>query len=164
MVACQGRALRMLSEQWPVVDGDEAIGPIRAMNETSRVVAENQIRRITDGPLKVADLPPEAAMAVTLFGIYRLAEFPCDEALNISRSLNIAMKNKTGGYIPGGDRFIGYGTQGSSAARAAGSDAEDRGFHAPLLRKGSKMRLARPEERHGERMALPRTEWDLYAA
>ena len=46
MVACQGRALRMLSEQWPVVDGDEAIGPIRAMNETSRVVAENQIRRL----------------------------------------------------------------------------------------------------------------------
>jgi len=160
MVASYGRALRVLSEQWPVIDGDEAVGPIRAMNEASRVVSENQIRRITGGRLKVADLSPEAAMAVTLFGIYRLAEFPYDEALNISHSLNIALENKSGGYVPG-DRFIGYGTQGASAGRAAGSDAEDHGFYAPLVRKGSKMRLARPEERHGKRMELPRTEWDL---
>ncbi len=39
MVASYGRALRVLSERWPVLDGDEEVGPIRAMNEASRVVA-----------------------------------------------------------------------------------------------------------------------------
>jgi len=160
MVASYGRALRELSEQWPVIDGDEEVGPIRAMNEASRVVSENQIRRITGGRLNVADLAPEAAMAVTLFGIFRLAEFPYDEALNISRSLNIALENKSGGYVPN-DRFIGYATQETSAGRAKKSEAEDHGFHAPLVRKGSKLRLARPEERHAKRIELPQTEWDL---
>jgi putative DNA methylase len=47
MVACYGRALHVLSEQWPVMDGDEPVSPLRAMNEASRVVAENQITRIT---------------------------------------------------------------------------------------------------------------------
>jgi putative DNA methylase len=34
------------------------------------------------------------------------------------------------------------------------------GFHAPLVRKGSKLRLARPGERAGKRMENPLTEWD----
>ena len=29
------------------------------------------------------------------------------------------------------------------------------------MRKGSKLRLARPEERHARRMELPQTEWDM---
>ncbi len=29
------------------------------------------------------------------------------------------------------------------------------------MRKGSKLRLARPEERHEKRMEYPQTEWDL---
>ena len=49
MVSCYGLALRVLSENWPVLDGDEEVTPIRAMNEASRVVAENQIREITQG-------------------------------------------------------------------------------------------------------------------
>ncbi len=161
MVAAYGRALRVLSEQWPVIDGDQEVGPVRAMNEASRVVAENQIRRITGGRLTVADLLPEAAMAVTLFGIYRLAEFPYDEALNISKSLSTALENKTGGYEAKG-RFIGYAAQAGSR-RSRGMKAEEIGFHAPLVRKGAKLRLARPEERHEARLNHPQTEWDVLA-
>jgi hypothetical protein len=160
MVASYGRALRVLSEQWPVIDGDEEVGPIRAMNEASRVVSENQIQKMTNGRLKVADLSPEAAMALTLFGIYRLADIAYDEVLNLSRSLNIAVENKTGGYVPDG-RFIGYNTQTAASARTAKASEEETGFHAPLVRKGSKLRLSRPEERHPRRLEIPRTEWDV---
>jgi|WetSurMetagenome_2_1015567.scaffolds.fasta_scaffold1568622_2 hypothetical protein len=45
-------------------------------------------------------------------------------------------------------RFIGINTEA----------AEDTGFHAPLLRKGSKLRLARPEERNEKRLENPQTE------
>ena len=64
MVAAYGRALRVLSQQWPATDGDEPVSPIRAMNEASRVVAEHQIARITHGRLAVEDLDPETAMAL----------------------------------------------------------------------------------------------------
>ena len=67
---------------------------------------------------------------------------------------------KTGGYVPDG-RFIGYNTQSGASARAARSKEEDSGFQAPLVRKGSKLRIARPEERHPRRMEFPQTEWDL---
>lgn len=161
MVASYGRALRVLSQNWPVIDGDEPVGPIRAMNEASRVVAENQISRITKGRIKVADLSPEAAMALTLFGIFGLAEFSFDEALNLSKSLNIRLEPKTGGYAAEG-RLIGINTQASGAGRrAAAADAEDKGFHAPLVRKGSSLRLARPGERNPRRLEQPQTEWDL---
>jgi putative DNA methylase len=98
MVAAYGRALRVLSQQWPVMDGDEAVGPIRAMNEASRVVAEHQIARITRGRLAVDDLDPETAMALTLYGIWGLSAFAYDEALNLSRSLNIALSARPAGY------------------------------------------------------------------
>ncbi len=160
MVASYGRALRVLSEQWPVIDGDEEVGPVRAMNEASRVVSENQIKRITNGRLKVEDLSPEAAMALTLFSIYRFAEFPYDDALNISKSLNIALESKSGGYDSNG-RFIGYNTQSGPSGKAKKASAEDTGFHAPLVRKGSRLRLARPEERHHKRNEFPQSEWDL---
>jgi len=161
MVASYGRALRVLSQNWPVLDGDEPVGPLRAMNEASRVVAENQIRRITAGRIKVADLSPEAAMALTLYGIFGLAEFAYDDALNLSKSLNIGLEGKTGGYNADG-RFIGINTQaGGAGRRAARTTAEDSGFHAPLIRKGSKLRLARPGERHKRRLEHPQTEWDI---
>jgi|LGVE01.1.fsa_nt_gb adenine-specific DNA methylase len=160
MVASYGRALRVLSEQWPVLDGDEPVGPVRAMNEASRVVAENQIRRITNGRLKVQDLSPEAAMALTLYGIYGLGEVPYDDALNLSRSLNIPLEGKTGGYEAEG-RFIGINTQASSGRRVRTATAEETGFHAPLIRKGSKLRLARPDERNARRLDHPQTEWDI---
>lgn len=106
MVACYGRALHVLSEQWPVLDGNEPVGPLRAMNEASRVVAEHQIRRITKGRLSVDDLDPETAMALTLYGIYGLTAIPFDEALNLSRSLNIALTARPRGYAVEG-RMIG---------------------------------------------------------
>ena len=160
MVAGYGRALRVLSEQWPVLDGDEEVGPVRAMNEASRVVAENQIRRITGGRLRMEELSPEAAMALTLYGIYGLNEFPYDEALNLSRSLNIALESKPGGYRAEG-RFIGMNTAARSGRRTQQSRAEETGFYAPLIRKGSKLRLARPDERSKPRLENPQTEWDL---
>ena len=160
MVASYGRALRVLSEQWPVLDGDEPVGPVRAMNEASRVVAENQIYRITGGQLNVEDLSPEASMALTLYGIYGLKEFRYDEALNLSRSLNIRLETKTGGYTSDG-RFIGINTQSNTGRRARQAKAEDAGFHAPLIKKGSKLRLARPDERNQKRIENPQTEWDI---
>jgi adenine-specific DNA methylase len=160
MVAGYGRALRVLSEQWPVIDGDEPVGPVRAMTEASRVVAEHQIQRITKGALQVTDLSPEAAMALTLFGIYGLMDFPFGEALNLSHSLNIELSTRTGGYTANG-RFIGINTAVAGNRRADRAKAEDTGFHAPLLKKGSKLRLATPEERREARLIHPQTEWDI---
>ena len=159
MVASYGRALRVLSESWPVLDGDEEVGPVRAMNEASRVVAEYQIRRITGGRLKVADLMPEAAMALTLFGIYGLGSFPFDEALNLSKSLNIALETKSGGYEVKG-RSIGINNEANGGRRQA-ARADETGFFAPLCKKGSKLRLARPDERDPRRLEHPQTEWDV---
>lgn len=161
MVACYGRALHVLSEQWPVMDGDEEVGPIRAMNEASRVVAENQIKRITSGRLTVADLDPETAMALTAYGIWGLNSFPYDEALNLSRSLNIALSAKSGGYRIEGN-MIGINQEaGGSRGRSRASSAGDNDYHAPLLRSGSKLRLALPEERNTKRLESPLTDWDV---
>ncbi len=79
MVASYGRALQVLSEAWPVVDGNEPVGPIRAMNEAARVVAAQEIGRITNGRLSVDDLDPETSMALTLFGIFGLGSMAFDE-------------------------------------------------------------------------------------
>jgi putative DNA methylase len=161
MVACYGRALHVLSEQWPVMDGDEPVGPLRAMNEASRVVAENQIARITYGRLSVDDLDPETAMALTLYGIRGLYEFAYDEALNLSRSLNIALASRPAGYHIEG-RMIGINQEASGQrGRSRGAEAEDTGYNAPLVRKGSKLRLARPEERNPRRLERPQTDWDI---
>ncbi len=152
MVASYGRALRVLSRNWPVMDGDEEVSPIRAMNEASRVVAEHQIARITDGRLQVADLNPEAAMALTLYGIYGLVELPYDDALNLSRSLRIGLQNQPAGYRVQG-RMVGVNQESRGEGEA--------GYHAPVVRSGSKLRLALPCERHPARLKNPQTEWDL---
>ena len=115
MVASYGQALRVLSEQWPVLDGDEPVSPMRAMNEASRVVAERQIVRLTQERLQVNDLQPEAAMALTLYGIYGLHEVPYDEALNLSRSLNIRLDSRPAGYTVEG-RIIGINQDAGVAA------------------------------------------------
>ena len=99
-------------------------------------------------------------MCLTLYGIYGLGEFSYDEALNLSRSLNIALEGKTGGYNADG-RFIGINTAAGSGRRSRKAKAEETGFHAPLIRKGSKLRLARPGERNKRRLEHPQTEWDL---
>lgn len=159
MVASYGRALRVLSEHWPVLDGDEPVSPIRAMNEASAVVAQHQVARLTQGRLQVDDLNPEAAMALTLFGIFGLAEFPYDEALNLSRSLNISLEGRAAGYTVNG-RMIGINDE-SRGGRTGRSSDEDSGYHAPLVRRGSKLRLALPEERNKRRLDNPQTEWDI---
>jgi putative DNA methylase len=144
-----------------VMDGDEAVGPIRAMSEASRVVAEHQITRITRGRLAVDDLDPETAMALTLYGIWGVNAFAYDEALNLSRSLNIALSARPGGYRVEG-RIIGINQEaGGQRRRSGGAAAEEEGFHAPLVRKGSKLRLALPEERHPRRLDQPQTDWDI---
>ncbi len=159
MVASYGRALRVLSEHWPVLDGDELVSPIRAMNEASAVVAQYQISRLTQGRLQVDDLNPEAAMALTLFGIYGLADFSYDEALNLSRSLNISLEGKAAGYVVSG-RMIGINNE-SQGGRTRQSRPEETGYHAPLVRRGSKLRLTLPEERNKRRLENPQTEWDV---
>jgi hypothetical protein len=158
MVASYGRALRVLSEQWPVLDGDEEVSPVRALNEASRVVAQHQIQKLTEGRLKVEDLIPEAAMAITLYGIAGLQPIRFDEVLNVARSLGIAIVSTPAGYEATG-RSIGYGTEASG--RRAGSADDIVGYHAPLVRKGSDLRLAKPEERNERRLATPQHEWDI---
>ena len=160
MVACYGRALHVLSEHWPVLDGDEPVSPIRAMNEASAVVAQHQIARLTRGRLRVEDLNPEAAMALTLYGIFGLADFPYDEALNLSRSLNIGLEGRAAGYTVSG-RMIGINDESRGRRGGRGGGAGDTGYHAPLLRRGSKLRLALPEERNKKRLENPQTEWDV---
>lgn len=155
MVASYGRALRVLSENWPVLDGDEPVSPVRAMNEASSVVAQNQVSRITQGQLSVDDLQSEAAMALTLFGVFGTASFAYDEALNLSKSLNIRLESKSGGY-EAADAMIGINTEERANARSG-----DKGYFAPLVRNGSKLRLALPEERNPKRLEKPQTDWDL---
>ena len=158
MVASYGRALKVLSEQWPVLDGDEMVSPIRALNEASRVVAQHQIHKLTEGRLKVEDLTPEAAMAVTLYGIAGLQPIRFDEVLNVARSLGMAIESTTAGYDASG-RTIGYATE--ATGRRAGRGDDIVGYHAPLVRKGSNLRLAKPEERNERRLASPQHEWDV---
>jgi adenine-specific DNA methylase len=160
MVACYGRALQVLSEHWPVMDGDEPVSPLRAMNEASSVVAASQIARITKGRIAVAELDGETRMALTMFGIFGLGEFAWDEALNLSRSLGVELHGAAGGYEVD-RRSIGVNTAAEGRARRArGSDAEAHGYPAPLVRRGSKLRLALPEERDRRRLHAPQADWD----
>jgi len=158
MVASYGRALHVLSENWPVLDGDEPVSPIRAMNEASAVVAQYQVTRLTDGRVQVEDLHPETAIVLTLYGVFGLAYFPFDEALSLSRSLNISLEMRSAGYTPRG-RMIGINSETrSSNGRGRASEV---GYQAPLVRDASKLRLVLPEERHIHRIENPLTEWDI---
>lgn len=159
MIACYGRALQVLSENWPVMDGDEEVNPIRAMNEASRVVAEHQIRDITEGRITVDDLDTETAMALTVYGIWGHNDVAYSEALNLSKSLNFRLESRIAGY-GGEDRLVAYNTEESGAKRK-GASVETIGYAAPLLKKGSKLRLAKPEERDKRRIAKPQSDWDV---
>lgn len=159
MVACYGRALQVLSENWPVMDGDDAVSPLRAMNEASRVVSENQIKEITSGRIRVGDLDAETAMALTIYGIWGHQEIAYSEVLNLSKSLNISLESRAAGYGLEG-RMIAYNSEATGRARP-GQAAEDTGFAAPLVKKGSKLRLAKPEERGRKRMLKPQSDWDV---
>jgi putative DNA methylase len=160
MVASYGKALQVLSSHWPVQDGDEVVSPMRAMNEASRVVAQSRVSRITRGKVQVGDLDSETAMALTIFGIWECAEVAYNDILLLSKSLGIALVNKTStsgttGY-KAADREIGVNTQTAGTGRGSKADL----VHAPLVRKGGKLRLALPEERQPARLANPQTDWD----
>lgn len=157
MVASYGSALRVLSENWPVMDGDELVTPIRAMKEAGTVVARYQMTKLTDGRLSVEDVAPEAGVALTMFGIYGMAWFPFDDALSLSKSLNIRLENKAAGYRDEG-RMIGINDE----KRGKNKDLDEEiGYFAPVIKKGSKLRLVFPEERISRRLQEPQNEWDV---
>lgn len=157
MVASYGSALKVLSENWPVMDGDELVSPLKAMREASTVVAQYQMTKLTEGRLGVEDVTPEAGIVLTLFGIYGMSPLPYDDARNISNSLNIELVKKAGGYTAEG-RMIGINDDISGRRR---QDVDFEGYHAPVVSKGNKLRLVLPEERHAKRLQNPQTEWDI---
>ena len=160
MIACYGRALQVLSKHWPVMDGDDEVSPIHAMNEASRVVAGHQISEITDGRISVDDLDSETAIALTLYGIWGHNEVAFSEVLNLSRSLNTSLETRTGGYHIDG-RMVGVNTEIRGRRSVAGQAAEEKGYAAPLVKKGSTLRLAKPEERSIKRLSNPQSDWDV---
>jgi len=157
MVASYGSALKVLSENWPVMDGDEQVTPIKAMREASTVVAQYQLTRLTEGQLSVNDVNPEAGIALTLFGIYGMNYLPYDDALSLSRSLNITLANKTAGYVVESDML---GINDERTGRNTQDDSFE-GYFAPVVRKTNKLRLVMPEERAKKRLEQPQTEWDI---
>lgn len=157
MVASYGSALKVLSENWPVMDGDDLVSPLQAMGEASTVVAQYQMTKLTEGRLSIDDVAPEAGIALTVFGIYGMGYFPYDDALSLSRSLNISLANKAAGYVSDG-RMIGINDEISGRQR---QDDDFEGYFAPVLRKGSKLRLVKPEERIKKRLENPQSEWDI---
>ena len=148
MIAGFGRALQVLSERWPVYDGDDVVSPVKAMTAASAVVAAHQITRITAGRLAVEDLDTETGIALTILGAFGTAEFAFDDARNLANALNVAIEGKNGNYTVL-DRQVGLATQQAGATYAA-----------PLVKSGSKVRLATPEERHSARLEKPQTAWD----
>lgn len=158
MVAAYGRALWVLSEHWPVLDGDEFVSPSRAMLEASAVVAQHQFGHLTGGRLKEEDLIPEAAAALTFYGIFNMGHFSYDQALNLSRALNLQLKSRQAGYRVEG---LTVGISDAYRIRRGRPVAEEPLYHAPLIRSGSRLRLVLPEERHQQRLENPQTEWDM---
>lgn len=158
MVASYGSALRVLSENWPVMDGDELVSPIKAMQEASTVVAQYQMTKLTWGRLSVDDVAPEAAVALTLFGINGTGYFAFDDALSLSKSLNIRLETKAAGYKDEG-RMIGINDE--KRAKKGSTEDVETGYYAPLVKKGSKLRLVLPEERIKRRIDNPQNEWDI---
>ena len=157
MVASYGSALKVLSENWPVMDGDELVSPIRAMREASTVVAQYQMTKLSGGRLSVDDVSAEAAIALTLYGINGTGYFAFDDALSLSKSLNIRLEHKAAGYRDEG-RMIGINDERTGRTR---SGEEEEGYYAPVVKKGSKLRLVLPEERNPKRLAAPQSEWDI---
>lgn len=164
MVASYGRALRVLSERWPVIEGDGYVSPTRAMNEAAAVVAQHRIMNLTKGRLQVDDLDAETAFSLVVLSVFSVSEFPYDQALNLSRSLNVRLVERAGNYnvesrVVGMNRFV----RQSRRARIAARDAiESTGYQAPLVISGSKVRLIMPRERDRERLLdRPQTQWDM---
>ncbi|MDZ7810500.1 MAG: hypothetical protein U5L11_10710 [Arhodomonas sp.] len=147
MVAAWGRALRVYSAHWPVIDGDERVSPTRAMQEAARVVAEEEVNRLSEGRVTVEELDAETRLAVIALGINGLGEFAFDDALQMSKSLNLALALRSGNYRVD-DHTVAYANAGDAEAAAV------------FAKKGSRLRLLRPEERLPARLEHPQTLWD----
>ncbi len=148
MIASWGRALRVYSAHWPVQDGDDEVPPTRAMQEAARVVAEEEVSRLSGGLVTVDDLDAESRLAVIALGINGLGDFAFDDALQMSRSLNFRLQNRNGNYRVSDD-MVAYANVGEDE-RAA-----------PLAIRGNKLRLLKPEERAAARLENPQTLWDV---
>ena len=150
MVASYGCALKVLSENWPVRDGEEMVSPTKAMREASTVVAQYQMERLTGGQISATDLDAEAGMVMTMLGIYSTGKLPFDDALTLSRSLNVRLENVG---------VHGYRVDGHMLG--IGDEKKDESSYAPVVRKGSNLRILLPEERNPKRLEMPQTEWDI---
>ena len=148
MIASWGRALRVYSAHWPVQDGDEEVPPTRAMCEAARVVAEEEVSRLSGGLVTVDDLDAESRLTVIALGINGLGEFAFDDALQMSRLLSFSLQQRNGNYRVSDDQ-VAYASAGDSE-RAA-----------PLAIRGNRLRLLRPEERAEQRLEHPQTLWDV---
>ncbi|WP_372609469.1 DUF1156 domain-containing protein [Halomonas sp.] len=148
MIASWGRALRVYSAHWPVQDGNDDVPPTRAMQEAARVVAEEEVSRLSGGLVTVDDLDAESRLAVIALGINGLGDFAFDDALQMSRSLNFRLQLKNGNYKTNDD-MVAYANVGESE-RAA-----------PLAIRGNKLRLLKPDERAAARLENPQTLWDV---
>ncbi|WP_136067362.1 DUF1156 domain-containing protein [Modicisalibacter radicis] len=148
MIASWGRALRVYSAHWPVQDGDDEVPPTRAMQEAARVVAEEEVSRLSGGLVTVDDLDAESRLAVIALGINGLGDFAFDDALQMSRSLNFRLQLKNGNY-KANDDMVAYANVGEDECAA------------PLAIKGNKLRLLMPEERASARLENPQTLWDV---
>lgn len=147
MVASWGRALRVYSAHWPVIDGEEEVTPTRAMQEAARVVAEEEVGRLSGGSVTVSDLDAESRLAVIALGINGLGEFAFDDGLQVTRSLNLALQMRNGNYRVDSETVV-YANE------------VDGQLAAPLAKKGSRLRLLKPEERLAQRLDNPQTLWD----
>ena len=139
------------------MNGDELVSPIDAMREASTVVAQYQMTKLTEGKLSFEDVAPEAGVALTLFGIYGNGWFPYDDALSLSRSLNIELVNKSAGYLAEG-RMIGIN---AAHTTRRGQIDDFAGYYAPVIKKGGKLKLVLPEERIAKRLESPQNQWDM---
>ncbi len=142
------------------MDGDDLVSPAKAMEEASLVVNQYQISRLTDGRIRIEDLDPESAMALTAYGVFGLTWFDYDEALNMSRSLGASLLQTPHNYELGNLRIVGVAAEKKGRALKVGIE-EELGYYAPFVRKGAKLRLARPEERNRNRLRKPLTMWDI---
>jgi len=95
-------------------------------------------------PRILAELGEEKGRAVATY----LHEFAFDDALQMSRSLNVHLQQRSGNYRVSDD----------SVAYAGAGDGERA---APLAIRGSKLRLLKPEERAEQRLEHPQTLWDV---
>ncbi len=148
MIACYGRALQVLSERWPVMDGDDVVSPSTAMAEASSVVAGREILRMTGGIFRIDDFDVETAFALTLIGVEGFGDVRYDLAANLSKATGIALAEKSEGYN------VVDGQIGLTPIRKGVKPA------APLGRNGSKVVLLLPDERDVRRLEHPQTVWD----